>query len=77
MTVVTEEDAEGQPVQTERYLFGIPLESYTGFLYGMGLDNQNLYAAIVVANRNEENVIPFFNALLQAGRSLPEGVEAP
>lgn len=51
-----------------RHLYGIPLESFYGYMNNILLDNRNLYAVILVNNQNDENVIPFFNALLQAGR---------
>jgi hypothetical protein len=53
-------------------LYGIPLDSFYGFMNGMQVDNRGLYAVIIVNNQNDENVIPFFNALLQAGRGEKE-----
>ncbi len=53
---------------SETHLYGIPLDSLYGFIDGMQLDNRGMVAAIMVNNRNDENVIPFFNALIQAGR---------
>ena len=72
LTVVDEYDENDKPVKTSRHLYGIPLDSFYGFMSGMQLDNRGLYAAIIVNNGNEENVIPFFNALLQAGRGEKE-----
>ncbi len=69
---VEEYDDNDLPVKTSRHLFGIPLESFYGFMNGMQIDNRDLYAAITVNNQNDENVIPFFNALLQAGRGEKE-----
>lgn len=72
VTVVAESDAKGTPVSTVSHLFGIPLDSYDGFMKGMLLDNRGMYACILYANQNDEHVIPFFNALLQAGRGEQE-----
>ncbi len=61
---------------SETHLYGIPLDSLYGFIDGMQLDNRSMVAAIMVNNRNDENVIPFFNALIQAGRGdAPEWLE--
>ena len=38
----------------------------------MLVGNRGMYAVIIVNNQNDENVIPFFNALLQAGRGEKE-----
>lgn len=72
VAVVTEYDENDQPVTAEQHLYGIPLDEFYGFMSGMQLDNRGLYAAILVNNGNDENVIPFFNALLQAGRGEKE-----
>lgn len=69
---VEQYDENDRPVKTSRHLYGIPLDSFYGFMSGMQLDNRGLYAAIIVNNQNDENVIPFFNALLQAGRGEKE-----
>ena len=69
---VEEYDDNDRPVKTSRHLYGIPLDSFYGFMSGMQLDNRGLYAVISVNNQNDENVIPFFNALLQAGRGEKE-----
>lgn len=69
---VEEYDDDGRPVSTSRHLYGIPLDSFYGFMNGMQVDNRGMYAAIIVNNQNDENVIPFFNALLQAGRGEKE-----
>ena len=69
---VEEYDDNDRPVKTTRHLYGIPLDSFYGFMSGMQLDNRGLYAVIAVNNQNDENVIPFFNALLQAGRGEKE-----
>ena len=61
---------------SETHLYGIPLDSLYGFIDGMQLDNRGMVAAIMVNNQNDENVIPFFNALIQAGRGdAPEWLE--
>ena len=75
---VDEYDENGMPVSSSLKLFGIPLESYYGFMNEIRLDNRRKYAVITVNNKNDENVIPFFNALLQAGRGeMPEWLSAP
>lgn len=68
VTYVEEYDENNLPVRTSTHLFGIPLESFYGFMNGMQIDNRELYAVITLNNQNDENVIPFFNALLEAGR---------
>ena len=67
-----EYDDQGRAVKTSRHLYGIPLDSFYGFMGGMQLDNRGMYAVITVNNQNDENVIPFFNALLQAGQGEKE-----
>lgn len=69
---VEEYDDQDRPVKTSRHLYGIPLDSFYGFMGGMQLDNRGLYAVITVNNQNDENVIPFFSALLQAGQGEKE-----
>ena len=56
----------------ETHLYGIPLDSFYGFMNGMQVDNRGLYATIMVNNQNDDNVIPFFSALLQAGKGEKE-----
>lgn len=72
LTVVDEYDEKDQPISTSQHLYGIPLDSFYGFMKGMQLDNRGMYAVILVNNQNDDNVIPFFNALLQAGRGEKE-----
>ena len=72
VTYVEEYDDQDRPVKTSRHLFGIPLDSFYGYMGGMQLDNRGMYAVITVNNQNDENVIPFFNALLQAGQGEKE-----
>ncbi len=72
ITYVEEYDENDKPVKTSLHLFGIPLENFYGFMNGMQIDNRQLYAVISVNNQNDENVVPFFNALLQAGRGEKE-----
>lgn len=72
VTVVDEYDEKDQPVRTSQHLFGVPLDSYYGFMNGMLLDNRGMYATILINNQNDDNVIPFFNALLQAGKGEKE-----
>ncbi len=49
-------------------LYGIPTESLYTFMDGLQFDNRNAVMAIAVNNGNDDNVVKFFNALLQAGR---------
>lgn len=72
ITVVDEYNEQDEPIQTSQHLFGIPLDSFYGYMNGMLLDNRGMYAAVLVNNQNDENVIPFFNALLQAGKGEKE-----
>ena len=69
---VLEYDDKGNiipPAEDENMeLYGIPLNALYGYMDGLQLDNRNMYMAILYRNQNDENVIPFFNALLQAGR---------
>lgn len=69
---VEEYDDDGRAVKTSRHLYGIPLDSFYGFMGGMQLDNRGMYAVITVNNQNDENVIPFFSALLKAGQGEKE-----
>ena len=63
-------------------LYGIPTEQLFGLMNGMQFDNRNAVMAIAVNNGNEENVVRFFNALIQSGRGdkpawLEEAEEKP
>ena len=69
---VEEYDEHDLPVKTSQHLYGIPLESFYGVMNGMQSDNRDMYAVITVNNQNDDNVIPFFNALLEAGRGEQE-----
>lgn len=74
--VAVEYDREDNPVTYEQHLFGVPLKSLYGFMTEAQIDNRNLYAAIMINNQNDENVIPFFNAFIQAGRGeKPDWIE--
>ena len=67
--VVDEYSDEGVPVYSGvEHIYGIPTDVLFGFMDGFMLDNRGMVMCISAANQNEENVIPFFNALLQAGR---------
>ena len=55
-------------VTGERHLYGIPLDSLNGFMTGLRLDPRGMFAVIAANNHNDENVIPFLNALLKASR---------
>ncbi len=72
VAMVTEYDENNEPLNSEMHLYGIPLDTYYGFMDGMQLDNRNMYAAILYNNQNDENVIPFFDALLKAGEGEKE-----
>lgn len=65
---VLEYDENDVPKVIENHLYGIPLESLYGFMTEMQVDNRKLYACIAVNNGNEENVIRFFDAMIQQGR---------
>ena len=52
----------------DKVLFGIPATLLNGFQAGMGLENSNLIIGVTTFNGNEENVIKFLDALIQAGR---------
>ncbi len=70
---VEEYGEDGAPLKSEMHLFGIPTDSLYGFMENMLIDNRGMVMCITVANNNDDNVIPFFNALLQAGRGeVPE-----
>ena len=62
-------NSDNEVVATESHLYGIPLESFDAYQTKISLYNINLYAGIMVLNQNDDNVIPFFNALLQEGRT--------
>ncbi|MBQ9262648.1 MAG: hypothetical protein IJ189_00375 [Clostridia bacterium] len=72
VTVVEAYDENDVPLSTAQHLYGIPLDSFYGFMNGMQIDNRGMYAAILTNNQNEDNVIPFFDALMQAGRGEKE-----
>lgn len=72
ITVVEEWDEKDQPVRTAQHLYGIPLDSLDGLMQGLQVDTRGMYAAILANNQNDENVIPFFCALLEAGSSEGE-----
>lgn len=61
-------DENHNPIEWEKQLCGVPMDSLYGFMTGMQVDNRELYACIAVNNGNEENVIKFFNAMIQQGR---------
>ena len=72
VSYVEEYDDQERPVKTSSHLYGIPLDSFYGYMGGMQLDNRGMYAVITVNNQNDENVIPFFSALLKAGQGEKE-----
>lgn len=59
---------DGLPVG-EKQLFGIPAYTLDGLAAGMNLKNSDIILGVTAYNGNEENVIKFFNGLIQAGRS--------
>ncbi len=65
---VDDYDDDGNPLGTEMHLYGIPTDTLFGFMEKMMIDNRGMVMCVTVANNNDENVVPFFNALLQAGR---------
>ncbi len=65
---ITGYDEKHNPNAWENKLCAIPLKGLYGFLTEMQVDNRELYACITVNNGNDDNVIPFFNAMLQKGR---------
>ncbi len=68
LTVVNEETKTA-----ETHLYGIPTDTLYGFMDGLQYDNRGCVMAIVVNNQNDDAVIRFFNALVQAGRGeMPE-----
>ena len=69
---LTNNSASGSVSVSNLSLFGIPLDTFYGYMNGMLLDNRGMYAVVLVNNQNDENVIPFFNALLQAGKGEKE-----
>lgn len=73
VTYIAETDDDFNPTVTEQHIYGIPLKEFYGFMTGMNIDNRELYACITVNNKNDENVVPFFAAMLDAGRGeMPE-----
>lgn len=67
--VIDSYDDNNNPIYTgEQGLYGIPMDSLYAFMDGMQLDNRGMVMCIAVNNMNDDNVIPFFNALLQSGR---------
>ena len=65
-------DAQGNAVyDDELQLYGIPLDSYYGYMEGMSLDNRGMVMCVLAANRNDANVLPFMGALLRAGEGEP------
>lgn len=67
--VVLEMDYNNNPIKTERHLYGIPVGNLPGFVETGMLGGDELYACICVNNGNEDDVITFFNAMLQYGRT--------
>ncbi len=69
VTVVESDNETLQPVQTSiRHLYGIPAAELFGFMTELNIDNRDKYLAVTANNGNDENVIKFLNALIQATR---------
>ena len=49
-------------------LLGIPMDQLYGYVNGMQLDNRGMVMGITIHSNNEENVVKFMNAFIQAGR---------
>lgn len=64
---VTLLDEDGNPTGSTS-LYGIPLYSLNGYRTGMNLNNSDMVIAVTNYNQNEENVLAFLNAFIQAGR---------
>lgn len=75
--VVDTVDEYGNPVYSgKEAIYGIPMDSLYAFMDSIQLDNRGMVMCIAVNNQNDENVIPFFNALLQEGRGeMPEWLQ--
>lgn len=72
ITVVDEETGV-----SETHLYGIPTDALYGFMDGLQLDNRGTVMSILYNNQNDENVVPFFNALIQASRAdKPEWLDS-
>ena len=63
LTILNEQTGEAST-----QLLGIPTDMLYGYMDGMQFDNRNAVMAIAINNGNEENVVTFFDALIQAGR---------
>ncbi len=64
-----DDDDKGFTVYEETpTLLGIPMDDLYGYMTGMQLDNRNMMMGITVFNQNEENVVKFMDAFIQAGR---------
>ncbi len=65
---------EDMPYET--HLYGIPADTLYGYMNGFYLDNRGMYLAIALGNGNDDNVIPFLDGLVQAGRAeKPDFIE--
>ena len=62
---LVDSDEEGNEVLVESHLFGIPADDLHGFL-ASEVNNRNMFLSITYNNNNDENVIPFFSALIDA-----------
>lgn len=62
LTLVNDETGEAAS-----HLYGVPTESLYGLMNGMQYDNRDAVMAIAVNNGNDENVVRFMDALIQAG----------
>ena len=66
-------DEAGNDVLMGSHLFGIPTDSLAGFT-SCGIDNGNMFLSITQSNENDENVIPFFSALIEAAKPADDSI---
>lgn len=72
VVLVETDDDTLQPVATsEKHLYGIPAAELFGFMTDLNIDNRDKYLAVTVNNGNDENVVKFLDALVQATRGDP------
>ena len=63
---IAQVDSDGIPIE-EKKLYGIPASTLTGLQTGMGLE-RDLMISVTTFNGNDDNVIAFLNAFIEAGR---------
>ncbi len=68
VAAVLDTDANGNAVYADKLsLYGVPLDSFYGYMEGMSLDNRGMVMCMLAANGNDDNVLTFMDALLAAG----------